>query len=143
MYSWHMAFPDLDPNAIETSVVDRSSVLTEWKEIAKYLGKGVRTVQRWEQLYGLPVRRTHVGLKKAGVLAIPAELDAWLQSRVVAGRAIPDSEQVRALLLRIERLQKENSDLRHKLEAERKQKARGLTVVTPRRKRSALIILFP
>jgi hypothetical protein len=33
-----------------------SSTLTSWKEIGQYLGKGVRTVQRWEQQMGLPVR---------------------------------------------------------------------------------------
>jgi hypothetical protein len=26
-----------------------SHTMTCWKEIARYLGKGVRTVQRWEQ----------------------------------------------------------------------------------------------
>jgi hypothetical protein len=33
------------------------SRLTNWKEIAQYLDKGIRTVQRWEQQMGLPVRR--------------------------------------------------------------------------------------
>jgi len=31
--------------------------LNGWKEIALHLGKGTRTVQRWEKLYGLPVHR--------------------------------------------------------------------------------------
>jgi phage terminase Nu1 subunit (DNA packaging protein) len=30
--------------------------LNGWKEIANYLGRGVRTVQRWEEM-GMPVRR--------------------------------------------------------------------------------------
>ena len=30
-------------------------VFSSWKEIAAYLGKGVRTVQRWEAVLGLPV----------------------------------------------------------------------------------------
>ena len=54
-------------------------VLTSWKEIATYLGKGVRTVQRWEQELGLPVRRP-VGVSKHVVLAVPSELDAWMSS---------------------------------------------------------------
>jgi len=53
-----------------------SSRLTSWKEIAEYLGKGVRTVQRYEQL-GLPVRRPDA--KKCGiVIALTDEIDAWL-----------------------------------------------------------------
>ena len=31
--------------------------LNTWKEIATYMGRGVRTVQRWERELGLPVRR--------------------------------------------------------------------------------------
>ena len=31
--------------------------LDSWKEIATYLGRGVRTVQRWEREEGLPVHR--------------------------------------------------------------------------------------
>ncbi len=31
--------------------------LNGWKEIAVHLGRGVRTAQRWEKEYGLPVRR--------------------------------------------------------------------------------------
>ena len=31
--------------------------LNGWKEIAVFLGKGVRTVQRWERDHGLPIHR--------------------------------------------------------------------------------------
>ena len=31
--------------------------LDSWKEIAAYLGRGIRTVQRWEREEGLPVHR--------------------------------------------------------------------------------------
>lgn len=55
-------------------------VLTSWKEIARYMGKGVRTVQRWEQDFGLPVRRPRGSDKKA-VLARPRDLDAWVAMR--------------------------------------------------------------
>ena len=51
-------------------------VLGSWKEIANYLGKGVRTVQRWERCSGLPVHRPS-GSSKGVVLAFPAELDKW------------------------------------------------------------------
>ena len=51
-------------------------VLGSWKEIANYLGKGVRTVQRWERCSGLPVHRPS-GSSKGVVVAFPAELDRW------------------------------------------------------------------
>lgn len=51
-------------------------VLGSWKEIANYLGKGVRTVQRWERCNALPVHRPS-GSRKGVVLAFPAELDKW------------------------------------------------------------------
>jgi hypothetical protein len=51
--------------------------LTGWKEIANYLGKGVRTVQRYEREMGLPVRRP-AKKSRAAVVATKAELDAWV-----------------------------------------------------------------
>ena len=54
-----------------------AKLLTSWQEIASYLGKGVRTVQRWEYGLGLPVSRP----KKSGthiVLSSTDELDQWL-----------------------------------------------------------------
>ena len=55
-----------------------SAALSSWKEIAAYMGKGVRTVQRWEEQFGLPVRRPNA--KSHVIFAIPAELDAWIKS---------------------------------------------------------------
>lgn len=52
-------------------------VLNSWKEIAAYLGRGVRTVQRWEQELNLPVHRPR-GAERSAVLAFPRELDQWL-----------------------------------------------------------------
>src|SRR5690242_5889213 len=54
--------------------------LESWKDIAAYLRRDVRTVQRWEQTDGLPVHR----LKRAQrpiPYAYKAELDAWWNSR--------------------------------------------------------------
>lgn len=48
-----------------------------WKEIAQYMGRGVRTVQRWEA-FGLPVHRP-AGRERSAVFAIEHELDAWMQ----------------------------------------------------------------
>ncbi len=53
-------------------------ILNSWKEIAGYLGRGVRTVQRWERELGLPVHRPK-GRERSAVLAFPEELQQWLQ----------------------------------------------------------------
>jgi transcriptional regulator with XRE-family HTH domain len=52
-------------------------ILTGWKDIASYLGKGVRTVQRYERGLGLPVRRP-TGKSTGSVIATKAELGAWI-----------------------------------------------------------------
>ncbi len=54
--------------------------LDSWKEIAAYLNRGVRTVQRWELLKGLPVRRLPGG-DQARVYALKSELDQWWNGR--------------------------------------------------------------
>lgn len=58
-------------------VMMNSEVLNSWKEIAAYLGRGVRTVQRWEQELALPVRRPR-GKDRSAVIALKADLDRWL-----------------------------------------------------------------
>ena len=63
--------------------------LESWKEIAAYLQRGVRTVKRWEQSEGLPVRR-HVHQSRSSVYAHPAELDAWRASRGPAHDDAPE-----------------------------------------------------
>jgi TolB-like protein/Tfp pilus assembly protein PilF len=50
--------------------------LDSWKEIAAYLRKEVRTVQRWEKSSDLPVRRLTHG-KLGTVFAYKSDLDAW------------------------------------------------------------------
>jgi hypothetical protein len=52
-------------------------ILSGWKDIANYLGKGVRTVQRYERELRLPVRRP-AGRVRGSVVATKAELDAWV-----------------------------------------------------------------
>ena len=54
--------------------------LESWGEIAAYLRRDIRTVQRWERLYSLPVRRLVIG-KQGQVYAYRSELDAWVQKR--------------------------------------------------------------
>jgi Tol biopolymer transport system component len=54
--------------------------LDSWKEIASYLGRGIRTVQRWEREEGLPVHRLDHA-KRGSVYASRRELTAWWESR--------------------------------------------------------------
>src|SRR5579864_4442791 len=54
-------------------------ILNSWKEIATYLGRGVRTVQRWERELRLPVRRIGKG-KRSPVYSTAAELNFWMST---------------------------------------------------------------
>jgi len=54
--------------------------LDSWKEIASFLRRDVRTVQRWEKKEGLPVYR-HQHEKLGSVYAYPAELSQWFTAR--------------------------------------------------------------
>jgi hypothetical protein len=54
--------------------------LDSWKEIAVFLNRGVRTVQRWEATEGLPVRR-HKHRKLGSVFALKSEVAACWKSR--------------------------------------------------------------
>jgi len=59
------------------NALPRSDTLNSWKEIAQYLDRGVRTVQRWEHELNLPVRRPW-GKRRSVVLALRHEIDAWI-----------------------------------------------------------------
>src|SRR5258707_14147143 len=54
--------------------------LDSWKEIAAYLGREVRTVQRWEKKEGLPVHR-QIHEKLGTVYAYKSEVDVWWKER--------------------------------------------------------------
>jgi CheY-like chemotaxis protein len=53
-----------------------ANLLGSWKEIANYFGKGVRTVQRWERQYNMPVFRPN-GTGSFTVFADPDQLRDW------------------------------------------------------------------
>ena len=61
-----------------------SEILSSWKEIAEFLGKGVRTAQRWERELGLPVRRPPCKDSRV-VFALREELTAWVKAQPYAG----------------------------------------------------------
>ena len=54
--------------------------LDSWKEIAAYLQREIRTVQRWEKGEGLPIHR-HYHQRIGSVYAFKEEIDAWSRSR--------------------------------------------------------------
>jgi Tol biopolymer transport system component len=56
------------------------NLLDSWKEIAAYLDREVRTVQRWEKKEGLPVHR-QIHEKMGTVYAYKSEIDAWWRER--------------------------------------------------------------
>ncbi len=58
--------------------------LDSWKEVAEYLVRDLRTVQRWESEKGLPIHRVPGG-KRQAVFAYRDEIDAWLVSQSEAG----------------------------------------------------------
>jgi predicted DNA-binding transcriptional regulator AlpA len=79
------------PTALPTDA-DR---LNGWKEIAAFLGKSVRTVQRWEREFSLPVHRLG-GNGSEVVFAWRSEITEWTrsaaQARASAGTP-PDGEE--------------------------------------------------
>jgi predicted DNA-binding transcriptional regulator AlpA len=85
------------------NIPEESTVLLSWKDIARYLGKGVRTVQRWERELGLPVRRPVGASQKSAVLLYRRDVDAWLATRFSARpqnqeTALTKTDQARSTL---------------------------------------------
>lgn len=78
--------PSSEPDS-QTSATDR---LDSWKEIATYLKREIRTVQRWEESEGLPIHR-HLHRKQGSVYAFKSELDAWWKNHASANGSPPDA----------------------------------------------------
>jgi hypothetical protein len=66
-------------NSTQVPLLSPSRILNSWKEIAGYLGRGVRTIQRYEEKLGLPVHRP-ASRERSSVLAFSDELEHWLRS---------------------------------------------------------------
>lgn len=71
--------PQPGPNGGDRPANER---LDSWKEIAAYLGRDVRTVQRWERTEGLPVKR-HLHQSQYTVYAFLPEIDTWMRDRLL------------------------------------------------------------
>jgi TolB-like protein/Tfp pilus assembly protein PilF len=65
--------------------------LDSWKEIASYLRRDVRTVQRWEKKEGLPVYR-HLHDKLGSIYAYRNELADWFKARQQSGTGQQNGE---------------------------------------------------
>jgi PAS domain-containing protein len=72
--------PAVEIHEAESLADTANEVLRSWKEIAKYVGACVKTVQRWEQHYNFPIRRIE-RRKGAVVFALKAEVDRWIRMR--------------------------------------------------------------
>ena len=75
--------PDLAMAVIPTRP-DELLRLDGWKQIALYLSREVRTVQRWARFEDLPVHK-HFHRMSRTVYALKSEIDAWLKSRSELG----------------------------------------------------------
>ena len=64
--------------------------LDSWKEIASFLGRGIRTVQRWEREEGLPVHRLPHA-QRGSVFAHANELSAWWERRQINPEPAPQT----------------------------------------------------
>lgn len=60
-------------------------MLSSWKEIAQFFGKGVRTVQRWEKTLDLPIHRPP-GAPSNVVLAKESDLEEWMNRGMISAQ---------------------------------------------------------
>lgn len=104
-------------------------ILSGWKDIAQYMRKGVRTVQRYERELALPIRRP-CGGSKGGVIATRVEIDAWVKtcalqkefefSRPTKKDAMMATDQLRQQLQEMRRLRQEAAQLLSEVAESRK-----------------------
>ncbi len=67
--------------------------LESWKEIANFLGRSIKTSQRWEREFALPVHRLE-GAPRSRVFAVPEEVDRWMGDKL---HLVEASEAIRSL----------------------------------------------
>ena len=79
-------------------------VLAGWKDVAAFLGRSVRTAQRWEKKMGLPVRRLKSEARSIPY-ALRSELAVWLKecgvpvrSAVEGGLRVPTPALLQAII---------------------------------------------
>lgn len=102
----------MDPLRVSSKYARRREVFSGWKDIATYLGKGVRTVQRYERELKLPVRRPAHKNRGSSVLATRGELDFWVLSASMLWRPEMPKAPLEAAKYEIGRLQKAVAQMR-------------------------------
>src|SRR5690242_17244733 len=60
--------------------------LNSWKEVADYVGRSARTLQRWEKNWKLPMHRP-AGRMRSAVIAVASEIDEWIKQTPIARSA--------------------------------------------------------
>src|SRR5215467_13148934 len=55
-------------------------VLQSWKQIANYIGRTERTLQRWEREFGFPIHRPS-GKARSAVMALASEIQRWTRGK--------------------------------------------------------------
>jgi hypothetical protein len=114
-------------------------IISGWKDIANYLQKGVRTVQRYEREIGLPVRRP-AGRSTGSVMATKAELDGWVAASPIRNAfQLPQTPVDNAAPLRefrqhvteLHRLREETKELRAAVRTSLELLQRNLRSVLP------------
>ena len=75
-----MSEPDQPSECQASPPVHTDDRLDSWKEIAIFLARDVRTVQRWEKHAGLPVYR-HAEARLRTAYAYRSELEAWWRTQ--------------------------------------------------------------
>jgi hypothetical protein len=109
-----------------------SVVLSGWKDIASYLGKGVRTVQRYERDLRLPVRRP-AGKLRGSVLTTKSDLDGWVLASALR-KPIDVPSQGIDLQTRIDRMKtlcEETVRLRDECRVSRERLCRNIRSIVP------------
>jgi len=115
-----------EPTVAQSATIP-SSRLNSWKEIAAFLGRGVRTVQRWERDLQLPVHRIGSG-PRSPVYAFIAELNFWVTTsgvmrteaahgtplRPLTGKPVEDSRRLTSKIHTLVRTVAENSVRQHR-----------------------------
>ena len=92
-----------------------SQPMTTWKEIASYLGKSVRTVQRWERELAMPVHRPNLSNKNVVIVSCE-DLNGWIKDQDVPPSPTRRTEEEK-LRVRINDLEIENGRLRIQLQS--------------------------
>jgi hypothetical protein len=115
---------------------EKPQMLNSWKEIASFLDRGVRTVQRWEQELQLPVHRIGKG-KRSPVYALVPELKFWVATSGINSVSVPQRHAGEKTLT----LVKQNSDspleVSHRLMSQSLELVRAVAEASVRQQRQA------